>query len=399
LRAPIGWPLAYRAGDYDDARQLADQTPGPLASWVKAKLALQQGDLERAAGFYAEAVKTFPSADRAQLLDKNNLKLLTGETGVLALARGEYVEAFAILYQLSDTAHDYWADAAYVAERVLTTDELKHFVDTRVPPPRSIHCILPENCALFQADPAAQLRDLLARRLVRDRRYADATAYFEDPKVRKLVSEYAHALEEAEHDWRRINRARRWWEAAILARESGMDMMGTELVPDDFESNGGYDWGSEAPSPQAAPSLASNRERSRFVASAPNPDKRFHYRYIAVEEAEHAATLLPPRSQAFAAVLCEATGWMLSTDDDAAVRRLYHRYVREGPYVRWAVHFGHSCPQPDFDKAARLPRVLLVRHTRHFVKLYRWDLGLALILMIVAGAAAFVGRRRRRAAS
>jgi cellulose synthase operon protein C len=364
--------LAYRAGDYDDARQLADQTPGPLASWVNAKLALQQGDLKRAAGFYAEAVKAFPLADRGQVLDKDNLKLLTGETGVLALARGEYVEALAILKQDDD-----WADSAYVAERVLTTDELKHFVDARVRPPRPIQPVgdEPDSSLVFRAGPDAQLRDLLARRLVRDKRYAEAIAYFEDRSTGEQVTEYAHALYEATRNWWRINRARGWYGAAVLARERGMEMMGTEFAPD-YYSEDGNDW--ESPITPGPPELTSDGERSRFAASTPNPDKRFHYRYVAVAEAQHAADLLPPRSQAFAAVLCKATGWMLSSDNDAAVRQLYHRYVKEGPYVRWAVHFGHSCPEPDFGEAARLPRVLLVRDARHFVGRYRWEFGLAL---------------------
>lgn len=59
--------------------------------------------------------------------------------------------------------------------------------------------------------------------------------------------------------------------------------------------------------------------------------------------AVQAADLLPPRSQAFAAVLCQATGWMMSTaktdgDEKAAqerVHRLYRRYVEEGAYVPW----------------------------------------------------------------
>jgi hypothetical protein len=384
--------LAYHAGDYEDARLLADQLPGPLASWVKAKLALQRGNLEKAAAFYAEAVKAFPPTAQARVLDDGNLKLLPGETGVLALARGEYLDAFAILYQLADT---YWGDAAYVAERVLTTDQLRQFVDARVHVPTSIQPVGDEPfVALSQAGPAAQLRDLLGRRLVREGHYSKAIEFLEYPDVRKKVSEYSHALEQAKGDWRRINRARHWYEAAVLARTSGMEMMGSESAPDYFGVGGNFDEGIGQSSPGS--SLVTDGERSRFAASATDPDKRFHYRYIAVEQAEHAGDLLPPRSQAFAAVLCKATGWMLSSHDDAAAHRLYHRYVKEGPYVRWAVHFGHSCPEPDFDEAARLPRILLVRHTRHFIGRYRWGFGLALTLAILAGAAMFIRLRHRK---
>src|SRR5712692_5633139 len=124
--------LAYGSGEYDLARQLADKTTGPLASWVRAKLALQQGDLKRAAAFYAEASKAFPPAGEPPVLDDGNVKLLTGESAVLALARGEYVDALDYLYPVAGV---YWGDVAYIAERVLTTDELKHLVDAHVPAP------------------------------------------------------------------------------------------------------------------------------------------------------------------------------------------------------------------------------------------------------------------------
>ena len=60
---------------------------------------------------------------------------------------------------------------------------------------------------------------------------------------------------------------------------------------------------------------------------------------------------MPARSQAFAAILCQATGWVILRDP-AEGRRLYARYVKQGPYVAWAAHFGNDCPAPDFDGAA-----------------------------------------------
>jgi hypothetical protein len=395
---------AYGSGEYDLAQQLADKTTGPLASWVKAKLALQQGDLKGAAALYAEASQAFPPAGEPPVLEDGNVKLLTGEGAVLALARGEYVDALEHLYPVAGT---YWGDVAYIAERVLTTDELKHFVDAHLPAPALSQ---PESAAatdqtggyywLFQADPSVRLRDLLARRLVRDDRYNEALGYFHqpqdrhfgDPNVRKHVTEYAQALHDATGDWRSINRARGWYRAAVLAHESGMEMMGYEGEPDYHGLGGAFDWGLGQSNPGV--SFVTDGEWSRFEVSAAHPFQRFHYRYIAIEDARHSADLLPPRSQAFAAVLCKATGWMMSSRDDIAVKHLYHRYLKEGPYVPWAAHFGRSCPEPDFDGAARLPRVLLVRNTRHFVGCHRWEAGLALAM--VAGALAFVGLRRRR---
>jgi cellulose synthase operon protein C len=52
--------LAYRTGRYDLAATLAAKTASPLASWVKAKLALQRGDLAAAAGFLCRGVERVP---------------------------------------------------------------------------------------------------------------------------------------------------------------------------------------------------------------------------------------------------------------------------------------------------------------------------------------------------
>ena len=50
------------------------------------------------------------------------------ELGVLKLSRGEFAQALDALLRSG-----FWQDAAYVAERVLTTDELKTYVDQNWP--------------------------------------------------------------------------------------------------------------------------------------------------------------------------------------------------------------------------------------------------------------------------
>ncbi len=410
--------LAYASGDYDLARKWADKAPGPLASWVKAKLALQKFDLDAAAAFYAEASRAFPAIDKNMALDDHNIKLLAGETGTLALARGEYVQALRYLYPVAST---YWGDVGYIAERVLTVDELKQFVDARVPAPAPTPAPADADqtqpdTSLYDADPAARFRDLLARRLVREGRYQEALRYFhapedsqfKDSEVRKHVIAYAHDLHEATGDWRSVNRARGWYRAAVLARTSGMEMMGYEAAPDYFVNDGELNFGFGQSNPGRC--FTTDAELSRFVASSTQPDLRFHYRFVAVDEAVHAADFLSPRSQAFAAVLCHATGWMMSTENivgdkeeaHARVRELYHRYLTEGPHVAWAVHFGVGCPEPNFETAARLPRILALRHTRHFVGLHRWQLGLSFgvfFIVLSAGLAWFWRRGQLNAMS
>ena len=57
---------------------------------------------------------------------------VAGEQAILALNRGDYLQAMDLLYRGKAL---YWADVADVAERVLTVDELKGFVDKHAPAP------------------------------------------------------------------------------------------------------------------------------------------------------------------------------------------------------------------------------------------------------------------------
>src|SRR5713101_1762393 len=56
--------LAYRSGEYDLARQFADQSPGPLASWVRAKLDCSKGSRARS-GVLRRGIEGLPSRRRA----------------------------------------------------------------------------------------------------------------------------------------------------------------------------------------------------------------------------------------------------------------------------------------------------------------------------------------------
>jgi tetratricopeptide (TPR) repeat protein len=382
--------LAYRIGRYDLAVTLAQKTASPLASWVKAKLALRNGDLAGAAGFYAEAAGSFPATDAPPSLEDASATLLTGESGVVALARSEYMEALDKLYPVAST---YWGDVVHVAERVLTVDELKTFVDAKVPQPAPAPVTTDAGdsvTASTTTTPAGQLRDLLARRLARAGRFEEALAYYQDSTVHDQAAQYAKELAETKTGKTRVDRARAFFAAASLARHAGMETMGTEATPDYFSSDGAFDFGIGQQKLQGA--FVTDDERKRFVASAAIPDQRYHYRYIAVDEVAQSADLLPPRSQAFAAVLCTATGWMMGTPGaDEQVHNLYTRYVQEGPYVPWAANFGRDCPVPDFDDAVRTH---YWRDTRNFLSHYRWPVGGGGLVVVGLIAAGWFMRRR-----
>ena len=187
--------IAYRSGDYHLAQRLVAHATGPLALWVQARLAMQQGNIGEAARYYAEASKAFPTSSGADSADAGIKALITGQNSVLTLARGEYVDALEQLYPYAGT---FWGDITHIAERVLTVDELKTFVDTHkdpqvqpvvslanLPGPFGFEVVSDygSSDALNQfwfgdgRSPADHLRDLLARRLVRAGRYKEALSY------------------------------------------------------------------------------------------------------------------------------------------------------------------------------------------------------------------------------
>ena len=91
----------------------------------------------------------------------------------MRLSQGEYRDSLQLLFPVAET---YWGDVIYIAERVLTVDELEAFVDGLPPPSRT-------SGPADRSDPVANLRALLARRLVRVGRTSEAVAYF-PPRVR-----------------------------------------------------------------------------------------------------------------------------------------------------------------------------------------------------------------------
>ncbi len=360
---------AYTKGQFALAQRLVDLDKSALSLWVKAKLALRAGNEEAALVAYAEVVKAFP-ADRQpsardsyeeRLPDFNaedsyfNASLLYrvfAETGILRLSKGEYLQALALLYQSSTR---FWADAAYVAEDIVTLDELKQFVDTQVSSPSAVE--LKNYAEKNQASPAILIRELLARRLFRAGRIDEAIQYFDDSRLNSLAKEYQATLAQTSSRWfTDISKAKAWFKAATIIRWHGMELMGFELSPDYKIWGGEYEYGaidrSETEDEKLKAARITRDEQQRCTDNQAQPNVRFHYRVLATEHASKAADLLPHSSQAFAAVLCEATRWILVRQPDYA-KPLYQRYLREGSYVSWGNYFGQICPEPEFDKATQ----------------------------------------------
>lgn len=355
--------LAYQGGRYDLAEKLSEKASQPLGLWVRAKLALRRGDRADAVKDWMAALTAAGQDGPAESLDPDAKTRLRGEVAVMRLSEGEYRDSLELLFPVAET---YWGDVIYIAERVLTVDELEAFVDG-LPPPSA------PQARSDRSDPVASLRALLARRLVRVGRTGEAVAYF-PPRVTGSTAEerdadradvedarnYLAAIEATrsgwfEWPWQRVSRAEAMFKLARMTRVQGMGLMGTEGPPDETVMYGAFPSGIGQTNPNGegtSPSpLLGPDEASRFAASAPKPDTRFHYRPIAADRALAAADLLPQRSQAYAATLCWAARYAIASRDEARAQAIYQRYVATGAYQPWAKAFGGTCPPPDFEAA------------------------------------------------
>lgn len=381
--------LAYEAGDWAQARAYVDRSDTPLSWWIRAKLALRQGDHEGSAAAYAKAAAGFPVEEVWSVglptgygpvwTQAPVRQLVEAEGGLLALSRGSYQAALRSLLAAVEGDEpggwsQGWEDAAHVAERVLTIDELVAFVSgegAELPP------------ALRSA-----LRSVLGRRLMRAGRPEEAAAFFDDPEMAGRAQAYAVAMART-RSGSPVDRAEGWLDAAAITRP-GLDLFGTEGAPDYAVYDGVFERWSESSLVPDDPAWRAADEAARVERSQVEPDQRFHYRRLASRQAEAAADLLPTDSLAFAVSLCRAAQYVMMHGPQERVDELYLRYVREGPLYAGSGQFGHRCPEPDFEGLRARLRAEWWR---------RWGpvgaAGLGLVLLIAAGVAI---RRARRSA-
>jgi len=327
---------AYQAGDWESAQRWVDRARAtPVAQWLQAKLLLRAGKTDAAAALLAKVAALFPPEPPstnapAQLFDNLTLEGSTylqprvdaaaevsGELGVFHLARRDYTEALDVLMRAG-----FWEDAAYVAERVLTADELKDYVARNWPASKAVNTNASEAGGWYERrDPGLDIRGLLARRLARLNRAAEARGCF----TPVLQAEY-DALEQAlargaDTALSAGERADAYHAAAWMTRTNGEELFATELAPDWHLFGGAYDLGngiSFRTNESSTLLRASVDELRRASEPAAVPDTRYHYRYMAAAMGWQAALLMPDNSDATARVLCEAGTWIKYLDPQRA---------------------------------------------------------------------------------
>ncbi|MCE9520686.1 MAG: hypothetical protein K8R87_14185 [Verrucomicrobia bacterium] len=340
----LGW-VAYSAGQYADAGRWLKLSEGKssAACWLKGKLALRDGKLKESADLLSEAVHNLPKQEELEnsLLVGEEMfprEALNGDLGTVHLARAEFVKALEAFL-----AADLWEDAAYVAERCLTSKELLDYIRANPPKPKD-KPKTSDDLSPPYIDPhdyPAKLRNLAARRLVREDDYKNAREFF-DEEMQKTLGNYTDALAEGTNEKTpKKERARALFHAANIARNHGMELMGTEVGPDGGSENGAFgfgdlavvrltgkahlieDWDADENTKLPRPSFAlpvSAEEKKRLAATKINPELRYHYRHVAAGLAWKAAALLPDEAEETADVLNTAGNWIKAKHEKQADR-------------------------------------------------------------------------------
>jgi hypothetical protein len=411
-----GWLAAnrYARGDFALASELVKFDKSALSQWVKAKLALRKGDLNTAHSALRLAISRFPIAKDEHSTWAMRYRRLNAEYGVLQLGRKDYLHALRLFYSNTDN-WDYWRDVAHIAERVLTLKELKTFVDQQVPVVSDVNIALMEKAdkgedlyykALEEADydddmegvydkrtidkdyyinkHAMALRAILARRMLRKGLLEEALVYFDDKTIRAIAKQYVDVLQDANSQWNRsVARSEAWYQAAIIAKKKGLEILGFELTPDEAFFDGIYSTeGDESLIiPFKANTFTSTDEQTRCEQSQATPDLRFHYRLIAADYMLKAASLVPQSSQAFAAILCQSTGWNSVRYPEYA-QVAYKKYIKEGAYVPWASSFGQQCEAPNFESAKTRVWTERYQETKNTLRPYKYLIYFGLFVSI-----------------
>jgi len=317
LRAWVAWlnrDMARLAASLDSAPDT------PMVRWLKARQAMLAGDLDAAESLLARAAFAEDEVWQCAWTSRGDWEGMTelsparetaSERGALLLRQGDDVGALRAFAQAG-----HWFDTAHVAERVVDTAVLRAQVDTDLLP------LLPER-------QQAEMRVLLGRRLFREGDYAAAATYFE-PEQAARVRHYQALLE--------AGTAPALWEAARLMRFEGIDLAGTELDPDFAWASGSLPAWTLRGRADTDPILGlTDREASRIEATAPAPDARFHYRYVAADLAWQAAERIPEGHPEAPRVLCQAGRWLMHRDPSAA-----DRYYKEMVWRAWGTPLGNT---------------------------------------------------------
>jgi len=402
----IAW-LYYINGDIVKSKKWLELSQGKtlLSQFIDVKIMLRDGEVDKAIAKLETLVPLFEkSQDKDMFYEYDIVRELNTEIGVLRLSRAEYIKAFDILLK-----GRHWENIAYVAEKVLTSEELENYLKQH-----SKDSVMNTNLDVYndyyismekfyKENPEYRADDirwnikwknnlydnlifLLARRFARENNLDKALVYmptsykmywneiklhpdgynvYEEKSqvvnLRKKLEELKKYLNKAEGPkLSNIERAKSYYEAGVILRKYGMELIGTELDPDGFVFDGGFNYydslenrfgilTEEAKSyykdwylkyvdkvNKLREKLKKDRgffygsedEEKKIIGSLPSPLKRYHYRYKAAELMWKCAELLPDNDELKAKALCTG-GTYLKNRDPKAADRFYKALVKK----------------------------------------------------------------------
>ena len=333
----VAW-LEYQKGDYKAAERwlkVADRN-SPYSLWLKAKLALRDGKIEAATQLLSRAVPKLPQ-DPA--LESRDMEFETlpgdvskGDLGALLVGRSDFLAAVRLFVQVRNCD-----DAVYLAEGVLTLPELKKYVE-------ELPVLKKPEEGREDYDQPEDLRRLfsnvVARRLVRAGKFADARPYL-DEEDQKILDEYVGLLKVGgDAKSPKPKRAEALWLAAQLIADKGSPLYDFDLPA----AMAGRLAGREVKEREVpfVPSKIVFGEPIKFLPPVTETEKkrlkaniapglhRYNSGYIAADLGWRAAQLMPDNDEQTAVVLNTSGSWLKKGDDKAA-DRFYQAIERRCP--------------------------------------------------------------------
>ena len=305
-----------------------------LVPWLRVRMALRTGDRLVAIEALRALVERMPESDGEEQWDlqrpgysrdwpgfrrgwpgPSRKDRARAELAALLASEGDLDGALQAFVAAGD-----WRDAAYLAERVLTVEELECFVDA-----------LPS--ARDERDRGAQasLRALLSRRLARLGRLDAAMDYAPEFRRHALGALRDAMAAGTDPTLPPAGRAAALRHAGRITRTQGLELLGTELAPDGFVCGGALSQEDMAELREWVREhhlvRATDLELDRTRTAGAIPEHRYHYRWVAADLAWLAASMMPDNDPATAEVLCEGGRYLMYLDKDCA-DRFYKALVR-----------------------------------------------------------------------
>lgn len=347
--ASLGW-VAYTAGRYADAEKWLklDQPATPLGQWLRAKLAMRNGAFTEASRIMKSVVPALPAGPRGIHYGDgyHPRSVAAADLGASLLALGKFRESLDAF--LSSGC---WEDAAYVAESVLTTNELVQFVKTKAtltPEERSrikhyqfsFYNDVESGAAGVHPLMKEKLMNLTGRKLIREGRISEGRLLLH-PSIRKNFDKYQALLATGNHGKTpKLERAKAMFTAARLMRRRGVYWRGPENDVVRFDL-GGYApdhpeeiiharlTGQARINPyQGDGDMNQWKKIPLFIPSTPPERKRLRQSSVQLPMYQHvrlasalavkAAALLPDNTEETADVLNQAGRWIQDIDNPRA---------------------------------------------------------------------------------